>query len=312
MKKINSTAILLLITLLVVPVITYFFGTSLSPLQFEALKTVGIIAFAAIAFSFIVGEITKNNSQTDKLWSIVPIIYVWVVAGYGNFSPRLVFMAVLVSLWGIRLTANFALKGAYQWRFWTGEEDYRWEYLRSRPEFNSPWKWTVFNLLFICIYQHSLILLFTLPSLIALHYANTPLNAFDFIIASAMVGFILYEMIADIQHWKFQSKKWAKINANEELTGEYKKGFLDKGLWAYSRHPNYFGEQAAWICFYLFSISAGGYWLNWTIAGSLLLVVLFQVSSTLAEGISTSKYPLYKTYQIQVPSKFFPLPRKQQ
>ncbi len=125
MKKINSTAILLLITLLVVPVITYFFGTSLSPLQCEALKTVGIIAFAAIAFSFIVGEITKNNSQTDKLWSIVPIIYVWVVAGYGNFSPRLVLMAVLVSLWGIRLTANFALKGAYQWRFWTGEEDYR-------------------------------------------------------------------------------------------------------------------------------------------------------------------------------------------
>ena len=311
MKKINSTAILLFITLLIVPVISYFFGTSLSPLQSEALKTLAIIAFIAIAFSFIVGEITKNNSQTDKLWSIVPIIYVWVVAGYGDFSPRLVIMAILVSFWGIRLTANFALKGAYQWRFWTGSEDYRWEYLRSRPEFSSPWKWSLFNLLFICVYQHALILLFTLPSLIALHYVNSPLNVFDFIIAFAMAVFIIYEMIADIQHWKFQSGKWAKINAKEELTDEYKKGFLDKGLWGYSRHPNYFGEQAAWVCFYLFSISAGGYWLNWTIAGSLLLVVLFQVSSTLAEGISSSKYPLYKTYQKQVRSRFIPWPRKQ-
>ena len=302
-------AIILFVTLLVIPVITYFSGTTLGELEWQALKTLAIIALISIVYCFIVGEITSNNSQVDKLWSILPIAYVWIVAGYGDFTPRLVIMALLVSFWGIRLTTNFALKGAYQWKFWTGEEDYRWKYLRERPEFQARWKWTIFNLFFISFYQLTLILLFSLPALVALQFNNNPLHIFDYVIAALMFFFIVYEMIADIQHWKYQSKKWSLINQGKELYDDYKKGFLDKGLWAYSRHPNYFAEQAIWVCFYLFSISAGAAWFNWSLAGCLLLLILFQGSSNLSEDISASKYPEYKEYQKKT-SRFIPLPRK--
>ncbi len=306
--KIISTAIILMLTIIVVPLSSYFFGVSLGPVEWQALQILMIITAIVIAYTFVVGEITNNNSQVDKLWSIVPIVYVWVIAAYGNYSPRLVLMGVLVTLWGMRLTTNFALKGAYQWRFWAGEEDYRWKVLRQKPEFSPRWKWTLFNLFFISGYQNILILLITLPGLIALQNNNVPMGAFDYVLSILFLYFLVFETIADVQHWKFQSKKWAMIKAGEELTGDYKKGFLDKGLWAYSRHPNYFAEQSVWICFYFFSVAAGGYWFNWSIAGALLLIVLFMGSSSFSEEISAGKYPEYKEYQKKV-FRFLPFSR---
>lgn len=90
--------------------------------------------------------VSKNNSQVDKLWSIVPIYYVWHMTALGLWDPRMILMSVLVSLWGIRLTYNFARRGAYSWKFWSGEEDYRWEVLRKRKGFNNPIIWMLFNL----------------------------------------------------------------------------------------------------------------------------------------------------------------------
>jgi steroid 5-alpha reductase family enzyme len=303
--KIITAAILLVITLLAVPVFSYFFGTAPGIAEWQALHTLMIIAAIVAAYSFIVGEITKNNSQVDKLWSIIPIVYVWVVAGYGGYEPRLVLMSILVTLWGVRLTINFALKGAYQWRFWTGEEDYRWQVLRRKPEFAQRWKWTLFNLFFISAYQNVLILLFTLPAIIALQNITVPLGIFDYTAAGLMLFFIAFETMADIQQWNFQSRKQALLRRGQELTGDLKKGFPDKGLWALSRHPNYLAEQAIWVCFYLFSIAASGQWFNWSIAGCLLLIVLFQGSSAFSEEISAGKYPDYADYQKKVP-KFLP------
>jgi steroid 5-alpha reductase family enzyme len=307
--KILSTAILLIITLLVVPIFSYFFGTALGPLEIEALYKVVYLTGAVALYCFVVGELSNNNSQVDKLWSIVPIMYTWVIADYGNYAPRLVLMAILTSVWGIRLTANFAMKGAYTLKFWAGEEDYRWAELRKKPEFQPRWKWTLFNLFFISGYQNALILLFTLPALVALQFKDVPLGMFDYAVAAFMLFFIAYEMIADIQHWRFQSKKWALINAGSELTEPYKKGFLDSGLWALSRHPNYFAEQAIWVCFYFFSVAASGQWLNWSVAGCLLLIILFQGSSNFSEEISARKYPDYAKYQKRVP-RFIPIGKK--
>jgi len=299
--KIIPIAILLIFTLLIVPLVSYFFGTPPGATEWEALHKVLVIAAGAALATFVIGELTGNNSQVDKIWSIMPIVYAWLVADYGDYSPRLVLMSILVTIWGIRLTANFALKGAYQWKFWGGEEDYRWQILRKRPEFNPRWKWTLFNLFFISGYQNMLILLFTLPTVVALQFNHQPLDAFDFAVAGFMLFFIGFEAIADIQHWKFQSRKKKFIHSGQVLTGDYKRGFLSKGLWALSRHPNYFAEQAIWISFYLFSVVASGQWLNWSIAGCLLLVLLFQGSSGLGEEISASKYPEYKEYQKRVP-----------
>jgi steroid 5-alpha reductase family enzyme len=135
------------------------------------------------------------------------------------------------------------------------------------------------------------------------------LGAGDIVCAILVLFFIVFETIADIQQWKFQRKKWQIIKAGITLPEEYKVGFLRKGLWAYSRHPNYFAEQCIWIFFYAFAIAASGEWINWSIAGCLLLVLLFQGSASFSEEISASKYPEYKNYQQQV-SKFIPVWKK--
>jgi steroid 5-alpha reductase family enzyme len=307
--NIIATAILLIITLLVVPLVSFIFGTPLGPGEFEALRAVMWILLGAWLGCFFLGEFTANVSQVDKIWSLLPIVYAWTVAHHGGYSPRLLLMAVLVTAWGVRLTYNFSRHGGYRLKFWRGEEDYRWQVLREKPEFKPAWKWTLFNFGFISGYQNALILLMTLPTLVALQFAATPLGPLDYVATALILFMLLYETIADNQQWRFQSAKYALIKAGQPLQGRYAKGFLERGLWACSRHPNYFAEQGFWIAFYLFSISASGQWINWSIAGSILLVILFRGSSNFSEEISASKYPEYALYQQTTP-RFIPLKRR--
>jgi steroid 5-alpha reductase family enzyme len=80
---------------------------------------------------------------------------------------------------------------------------------------------------------------------------------------------------------------------------------MSEGLFRFVRHPNFASEQAIWISFYLFGVAASGKWINWTIAGPLLLVILFVGSSELTEKISSGKYPAYSDYKKEVP-RFIP------
>ena len=284
-----------------------YIGPNLDQNQLTTLYILLIIAGLSALYCFIVGEISHNNSQMDKLWSILPAIYLWIIAVRGGMSPRLILVASLATLWGIRLTYNFARKGAYHLKFWEGNEDYRWSILRSKKEFNPYWKWVLFNLFFISIYQNILVLMITLPGLAAMN-STSSLNWIDILSTLFTLLFLIYETIADEQQWKFQSKKWAMIKSGKklaELDAPYNKGFNTIGLWRYSRHPNYLGEQGIWLSIYFFSVGAGLFAFNWSIIGALLLIVLFIGSSTFAEDISLSKYPLYKEYQKAV-FKFFP------
>lgn len=265
----------------------------------DILSTLAIVAGCSMLYCFVVGEITGNNSQMDKLWSILPPVYVWIVAAKGGMDPRLVIMAVLATLWGARLTYNFARKGAYSWRFWSGEEDYRWAWLRERKPFSNRFVWCLFDLFFISFYQNFLVLLTVMPAVVA-YESKAPLCWIDILAAVLMLGFLVLETVADEQQWSFQSKKWSMIKAGsrlEDLPEPYDKGFNTTGLWGLSRHPNYLGEQGTWLSFYIFSIAAGASFLNWSVAGALLLVLLFFGSSTLAENISSSKYPSYSAYR---------------
>ncbi|MBR0285637.1 MAG: DUF1295 domain-containing protein [Bacteroidales bacterium] len=309
MKKMNIPlmATLLALSIIVCPVLYFTVGPALNETQLETLKILCIIAACSAAFCFIVGELTGNNSQMDKLWSLLPIAYTWVIAAKGGMSTRLVVMAILATLWGIRLTFNFARKGAYKLKFWEGVEDYRWAIVRSGPAFRKRWAWTAFDLGFISIYQNALVLMTTFPALVAMS-SDTPFTWVDCLAAVLMLGFIIWETIADEQQWAFQTKKWAMLNEGkklEELPAPYNKGFNTTGLWGRSRHPNYFAEQGTWVAFYVFSIGAGMGLFNWSIIGALLLIVLFQGSSSLAEEISGGKYPEYEKYCQSVP-RFFP------
>jgi len=298
------TIIILILTIIVVPFVSFYYGSSINELQYMILQTMGISLSLVTAYCFVVGEITKNNSQVDKLWSLIPIYYVWHMTYLGDFEPRMVLMSVLVSIWGIRLTYNFARRGAYTWKFWEGEEDYRWAILRAKPGFKNPWIWMLFNLLFICAYQNALIFLFTVPILSGLTEAAPALTWIDYLLAIVFILFVVIEYIADQQQYEFQTEKYRRIAANEPL-GEYSHGFVKTGLWSIVRHPNYAMEQAIWVVFYLFSVVATGEWINWTMPGSLLLIILFKGSSDFSEQISAEKYPEYKDYQKKV-ARFIP------
>lgn len=287
------------------------FNLNFSSLQLQALMIVGIIMGASILFCFIVGEITRNNSQMDKLWSILPIAYTWVPMFLSGFNWRCVVIAVITTLWGVRLTINFAKKGAYSIKFWTGEEDYRWRVVRSWKAFkDNKFTWALFDLFFICIFQNVVVLGMTLPTITVME-STTQFNFVDAIAIVVALGALVYETIADHQQMKFQTKKWDMIKSGmklEELPEPYNLGFNTTGLWNYSRHPNYIGEQLIWIGVYLFVLGARIAFFDITIIACILLICVFIGSSRLAENISSSKYPLYKDYQKKV-FKYLPFRR---
>jgi steroid 5-alpha reductase family enzyme len=272
-------------------------------MQHAVLTKLVVVYLAAALVCFVVSSISRNYSQVDKLWSLIPIPYVWIVAFDSGFEGRLVLMALLVTAWGIRLTYNFSRRGGYSIRFWTGEEDYRWAVLRKKPELAAAWKWMLFNLFFISLYQMGLILLITLPAVRSM--GGSALGWVDGILALLLIFFLITETVADQQQWNFHKQKGKLKAQGEELPEPYRKGFVDSGLWGLVRHPNYSSELAIWIIFYFFSVSATDKWLNWSVIGAILLVLLFWGSSNFSESISSGKYPEYAAYKKRV-SRFIP------
>jgi steroid 5-alpha reductase family enzyme len=299
------TIILLIFTVIVVPFVSFYFGTPLNEVQEHVLYGASMIVAGVIAYCFLIGELSKNNSQVDKLWSILPILYVWYTAYAGSFDSRLVLMAVLVSIWGARLTYNFSRRGAYKLKFWEGEEDYRWEILRRNPALQGTWRWRVFNLFFISLYQNALILAFTLPMVVVMRYPGQGIGALEMMLAAAYVFFVILETQADQHQWEYQNEKHRRLRKGIAPEGEYALGFVQRGLWNLVRHPNYMCEQLIWIVFYVFSVAASGHIVNWSMAGCLLLLVLFQGSADFSEGISAGKYPAYAEYKHRA-GRFFP------
>lgn len=246
--------------------------------------------WAAGAFSllcWVLSLITREYSWVDRLWSITPALYALHFAAHAGFDDtRLNLMAALTFVWGVRLTYNFARKGGYK----PGGEDYRWEEVQEKI---GPFWFQVLNATFLAPFQNFLLLFITLPSYAAYQHVGTPLHGLDYVAAIAFLFFFLGESIADEQQWKFQTAKYAAIARGESPEA----GFITTGLFRYSRHPNFFCEQAMWWVYYLFSVAAGAGWLNWTITGAVLLTLLFQGSTGLTEKISARKYPDYAEYQ---------------
>ena len=236
---------------------------------------------------WVLSLITKEYSWVDRLWSITPALFAVHFAAYVGFTDlRLNLMAGLAVLWGVRLTYNFARKGGYK----PGGEDYRWEEVQKKI---GPAWFQVLNATFLAPFQNFLLLFIALPSYAAYQHVGTQLNALDYAAAWAFFVFFAGETVADEQQWKFQTDKHAAIARGETPQAD----FLTTGLFRYSRHPNFFCEQAMWWSFYLFSVAAGAGWLNWTISGAAMLTLLFQGSTTLTEKLSLRKYPGYAAYQ---------------
>jgi steroid 5-alpha reductase family enzyme len=255
------------------------------------------ISAALAVLCWLLSIVTHEYSWVDRLWSIAPVGYAAHFAAHAEFeNARLNLIAGLVTLWGIRLTYNYARKGGYA----RGGEDYRWADVRERT---GAVGFQLLNATFIAPFQNLLLLFITVPAYVAYLRPQAPLNLVDLVAAGAFLLFFAGEAIADEQQWCFQTEKSARRKRDETQLND----FITTGLFRYSRHPNFFCEQAMWWSVYAFSVAAGATWFNWTIAGAASLSVLFQGSTLLTERISARKYPGYAAYQAKT-GRLFPRP----
>ena len=144
--------------------------------------------------------------------------------------------------------------------------------------------------------QAFLALIIALP-LMSIFNSDTAINNFDYIALTLWLFGMFFESVGDLQLARFKADK----------TNQGK--VMDKGLWRYSRHPNYFGEFCIWWAFFLFAV-ASGYW--WSIVSPLLMsILLLKVSGvSLLESTITERRPEYTNYS-RTTSAFFPwLPKK--
>jgi steroid 5-alpha reductase family enzyme len=254
-----------------------------------ALQLCLTLCAAAALGTWLLSMVTREYSWVDRAWSLLPPAYLWVFAIIdGLADARLVALAVLGTLWGVRLTVNFARKGGYR----PGGEDYRWAALRRRM---SRRQFAVFNLVFISIYQNLLLLFLALPAWTVAQQPGRGFGVAEGVLTVAFLACLAGETVADQQQWTFQQHR-LMLRAQ----GAADPGFLQAGLFRFSRHPNYFFEIAQWWLIAGFGAVAAGTVLQPGSLGALLLTLLFLGSIALTESISLERHAGYAAYRRRV------------
>lgn len=251
--------------------------------------------FAAVIAMMIIGWLIslwyRNVSVVDSLWGFGFVLIVWITFFLADgFIGRRALIAILVTVWGMRLSIYLG------WRNWGAGEDRR--YGRWRKEsggrfwFVSLFK--VFLLQAVFLWTISIVLQYG-------QFAPTPgrFSGLDILGMSVWaIGFFL-EVVADGQLTRFKAKP-----DNEGKV-------MDRGLWAYSRHPNYFGEFLIWWGFFLMTLSTDNSW--WTVVSPLVItaVLLKMTGIPLTERSIVDHRPAYREY-IERTRAFFPwFPKKE-
>jgi steroid 5-alpha reductase family enzyme len=257
-------------------------------------EVLGLSAFIVLAYMVAVWLLSlavRNASIVDIFWSLgfVLLAAVCFVATDG-FVGRKVLITTLVAVWGLRLSLYIL------WRNWGKGEDYR--YRKWREEAGEKFWWT--SLFQVFLLQGLLLWLISTP-LLAAQLSDDPdrFSAFDLLGALVWsVGFF-FEAVGDWQLARFKSD-----TANKGKV-------MRSGLWAYTRHPNYFGDATLWWGYYVIAAgTANGYWTF--VSPILMTVLLLRVSGVaLLERTQVQTKPEYRDY-IESTSAFLPwFPRRQ-
>jgi steroid 5-alpha reductase family enzyme len=246
-----------------------------------ALPAVLVVAFVAWSIS----TAHRNAGLVDIFWSLFFIAAATAFAWQAGLGERGTLVLALVATWGVRLAAYLAARN------WNAPEDRRYQAIRARNEPGFAWKslYLVFGL------QGVLAWLIAAP-LAAAIVAKRALGPLDYLGAALVLFGITFETLADAQLARFKSDR---ANAGK---------VLDRGLWRYTRHPNYFGEFCVWWGFFAIAAGAGG---AWTVFSPLLMsVLLLKVSGVaLLERDIGERRPAYREY-IARTNAFFPGPRR--
>jgi steroid 5-alpha reductase family enzyme len=239
---------------------------------------------------WLVSLVYRNVTLVDSLWGLGFPLMAWVTfIMAAGFPGRKLLIAVLVTLWGLRLAIYLS------WRNWGKGEDPRYQKMRRK----AGEKFRIQSLYSIFLLQAGLMWVISL----SLQYGQIP---------SEPAGFTLWDRIGTLlwcAGFGFQAlgdRQLTAFKANPANQGRV----MDQGLWAYSRHPNYFGESLMWwgIFFITLAVPHGG----WTIISPLTITyLLLKVSGIpMTERVIKKSRPGYEDY-VRKTSAFIPwFPKK--
>jgi steroid 5-alpha reductase family enzyme len=243
----------------------------------------GSVILVSMVLLWLLSLSLKNSSIVDIFWGIGFVIITWLAFSLGQgYIPRKQLVAVLVTMWGLRLALHIFFRN------WGKGEDFR--YAKWREENGARWWWLSFFQVFLL--QGVLMWVISAP-LIAAETSGfpviiTPLDVLGVVVW--MIGF-LFEMFGDLQLMAFKQ--------NPKNKGK----LFTKGLWKYTRHPNYFGESVLWWGYYILALASGSWW---TIFSPILMTYLLVKVSGVALLERTMKTkPGYEEYMRKT-SAFFP------
>ena len=245
---------------------------SLLPIALRGLAPIALIALC----TWIASVVRRDASLVDRVWSLMIAAPALVYASQTSWtSPRAIAVQVLVLAWGLRLAAYIT------WRNWGHGEDRRYQAIRARNEPHFALK----SLVLVFALQMVLAWIVSAPTLAAFA-GRAPFGALDVAgIGVALAGF-LFEAIGDAQ--------MAAFRRDPAHRGQV----MDRGLWRYTRHPNYFGEACVWWGLWLVALAAGGLAAAWTVLSPLLMTVLLLKVSGVAmlEKDIGERRPAYRDY----------------
>ena len=231
-----------------------------------ALAGLGLVAW-------MIATVRRNVGLVDVFWSLFLLLAASVYAASAPALAARGWLALaLVAFWSLRLSGYLAARN------WNAPEDRRYRAIRKRnePHFALKSLYLVFEL------QAVLAWLVSAPLAAAIASVQ-PLGAVDMLGAALAAFGIVYESLADAQ--------LARFKANPANAGQ----IMDRGLWRFSRHPNYFGEFCVWWGLYGIALGDGGWW---TVFSPILMsVLLLRISGVaLLERDIGERRPGYRTY----------------
>lgn len=231
-----------------------------------------------------------NAGWVDVAWAYAFTVVAVVAAVLGVAPPvRSLLLGAMVATWSLRLGSHLAVRVARHHPV----EDSRYADLRNQFP-RAPW--TMFFWFFLA--QGVLVGILSLPVFLAASNPAPSLSPWEIAGATLWLAALLGESLADSQLSAFRNNP---ANAGR---------VCDRGLWKFSRHPNYFFEWLVWVAFAVF---AAGSPHGWTALSSPLIMLLLLTRVTgipPAEAASLrSRGDAYRAYQRRT-SPFFPLPPK--
>lgn len=241
----------------------------------------------ALGILWLVSLPLQNVSIIDLFWGCGFVMIAWIgfLVGTGD-SPRNLLVAMFTTLWGLRLASYLT------WRNWGEPEDHRYRAMREKRGAAFAW----ISLFLVFGLQGVIMLVVALPVLVGVT-STTPLTWTDGLGGLLWGTGLFFEAIGDWQLARFKSQP--------ENQGQV----CDRGLWRYTRHPNYFGDFLVWWGLYLLAVGGGGLWTF--ISPLLMSFLLLKVSGvTLLEKSLHERRPAYADY-VRRTSAFFPWPPRQ-